>query len=74
VAWAVWLSIPVVVTLLAAMWSWLRSRPAPSPTTNQSMQAHSEYLDALVQTARSKDRGRASHDDPPTDPHLSSDS
>lgn len=55
-----WLSVPVVATVLAALWSWVRSRPAPTPNTAESMQAHSEYLDALVQTARSKDRGPAS--------------
>lgn len=57
VSWVLWLSVPVVATVLAALWSWLRSRPAPTPNTVESMQAHSEYLDALVQTARSKDRG-----------------
>jgi cytochrome c-type biogenesis protein CcmH/NrfF len=57
VSWAVWLSIPVVVTLLAALLTWLRSRPRRVPTTQRAMQAHSEYLDALIQTARSKDRG-----------------
>jgi hypothetical protein len=56
-AWAVWLLIPVAVTLLAALGSWLRSRPARPLNTAQAMQAHDDYLDALVQTARSKDRG-----------------
>ena len=56
-SWAVWLSIPVVVTVLTAVWSWLRSRPAATLNTSQAMQAHSDYLDALVQTARGKDRG-----------------
>lgn len=54
--WAVWLAVPVVATALAAIWAWLRSRPASRPDTQESMQAHSDYLDALVQTARSKDR------------------
>ena len=56
-AWAWWLSGPVFATALAAGWSWLRSRPAPLPDTDRSMQQHSAYLDALVQTARSKDQG-----------------
>jgi hypothetical protein len=60
VSWVLWLSVPVVATVLAALWSWVRSRPTPTPTMAESMQAHSEYLDALVQTARSKDRGAAS--------------
>ncbi|MCW2596087.1 MAG: hypothetical protein JWR06_961 [Jatrophihabitans sp.] len=55
-AWAVWLAVPVVATMLAAMWSWLRGRPARKLDTRESMQAHSDYLDALVQTARAKDR------------------
>ncbi|HEV7204109.1 MAG TPA: hypothetical protein VGN18_05825 [Jatrophihabitans sp.] len=59
-SWVLWLSVPVGATVLAALWSWVRSRPAPTPNTAESMQAHSEYLDALVQTARSKDRGAAS--------------
>ncbi|HEV7206522.1 MAG TPA: hypothetical protein VGN18_18090 [Jatrophihabitans sp.] len=59
-SWVLWLSVPVVATVLAALWSWVRSRPAPTPNTAESMQAHSEYLDALVQTARSKDRGHVS--------------
>ncbi len=55
--WALWLSIPVVLTLLAAVLTWVRSRPARALKTHEAMQAHSDYLDALVQTARSKDRG-----------------
>jgi hypothetical protein len=57
VTWAVWLSIPVAVTVLAAMWSWWRSRPKRTLTTHEAMRAHDEFLDALTQTARSKDRG-----------------
>jgi hypothetical protein len=55
--WAVWLLIPVAVTLLVAIGSWLRSRPARTLDTLQAMRAHGDFLDALVQTARSKDRG-----------------
>jgi hypothetical protein len=58
VGWAVWLSIPVAATLLAATGSWLRARPKRAPSTDEAVRAHDEYLDALVQTARSKDRGR----------------
>lgn len=56
-SWALWLLVPVAATALAAAWSWLRARPTPEPSTVEAMQAHSEYLDALAQTARSKDRG-----------------
>jgi hypothetical protein len=54
--WAIWLAIPVVATLLAAAWSWVRSRPAPTLSTAKSMQAHSDYLDALAETARGHQR------------------
>jgi hypothetical protein len=57
VTWAVWLLIPVAVTALAAVGSWLRHRPARPPDTSRAMREHGEFLDALVQTARSKDRG-----------------
>ena len=57
VGWAVWLSIPVAATLLAAVGSWLRARPKKTLTTDEAVRAHGEFLDALVQTARSKDRG-----------------
>jgi hypothetical protein len=60
--WAMWLLIPVAVTVLAALVSWLRSRPDRTPNTDQSMRAHDEFLDALTRTARSKDDG------PLTDP------
>ena len=56
-AWALWLAIPVAVTALAAVASWLRGRPAPALKTDEAMRAHDDFLDALVQTARSKDRG-----------------
>jgi hypothetical protein len=52
------LSIPVAATLLAATGSWLRARPKRAPSTDEAVRAHDEYLHALVQTARSKDRGR----------------
>jgi hypothetical protein len=57
VTWAVWLLIPVVATVLAAVGSWLRHRPARRPDAAQAMREHGEFLDALVQPARSKDRG-----------------
>ena len=56
-SWAIWLAVPVVATLLAAAWTWLRARPAPPLSTAEAMVAHSAYLDALAETARSKDRG-----------------
>jgi hypothetical protein len=57
VGWALWLLIPVAATVLAAIGSWWRSRPKRALDTHEAMRAHDEFLDALVQTARSKDRG-----------------
>jgi len=56
----VWLLFPVVLTVLAALASWWRHRPARPPDTARAMRRHGEFLDALAQTARSKDRS-----DPP---------
>lgn len=52
-----WLSIPLAATALAALGSWLRARPKRAPSTAEAMRAHGEFLDALAQTARSKDNG-----------------
>jgi hypothetical protein len=52
-SWALWLAVPVMATVLAAVWSWLRSRPSSALNTDDSMQAHSDYLDALARTPRS---------------------
>jgi hypothetical protein len=51
-AWAIWLAIPVLATVLAALWSWWRSRPSRVPRTHEAMQAHRDYLDALVVPSR----------------------
>ena len=55
--WAFWLLIPVCVTMVAALGSWWLARPKRVPSTQDAMRAHDEFLDALVQAARSKDRG-----------------
>ena len=54
--WAVWLLVPAGLTVLAAIGSWLRGRPARTPDTAQAMREHDEFLDALVRPARSRDR------------------
>jgi hypothetical protein len=54
--WALWLLVPVAVTVLAALVSWLRGRPARPLSTRRAMQAHDEFLAALVQPARAEDR------------------
>jgi hypothetical protein len=51
-AWALWLAAPIVLTVLAATWSWWRGRPERTPGTDQAMRAHREYLAALVVPAR----------------------
>jgi hypothetical protein len=55
VSWAIWLLVPVAVTVLAALASWLRHRPARPLDMRRAMRAHDEFLDALAQTPRSKD-------------------
>ena len=54
--WAVWLLIPVALTTLAAVAAWLRHRPVRPPDTARAVREHSEFLDALVQGARARDR------------------
>lgn len=58
--WALWLAVPVGATTLAAVWAWLRGwwarrRDRPLDTV-AAMRAHSRYLDALAQPARSAAR------------------
>ena len=59
-AWAIWLAVPVGATALVAVWSWVRgwwARRAVRPlTTEQAMQLHADYLDALTIPARSSTR------------------
>jgi hypothetical protein len=58
-AWAVWLSIPVVATALAALWAWWRgwrARPARPLDTPDAVQAHRDYLEALTVPARGTQR------------------
>jgi hypothetical protein len=50
-----WLSGPVVATLVAAIWSWVRGRPEPLPDTDEAMRAHAAYLRALGQPASAED-------------------
>lgn len=57
--WALWLGAPVSATLLAAIWSWWRGVRARGPrrvSTREAMQAHGDYLDALVIPARNAER------------------
>ncbi|MEO9134529.1 MAG: hypothetical protein ABI301_05990 [Jatrophihabitantaceae bacterium] len=58
-AWAWWLSVPIVATALAALWVWWaerRARPPGPLDTPESMQAHRDYLDALTVPARGTHR------------------
>jgi hypothetical protein len=52
VAWAVWLSVPLLATLLAALWAWVRGRPEAPLDTEAAITAHRRYLDTLVVPAR----------------------
>jgi cytochrome c-type biogenesis protein CcmH/NrfF len=60
VNWALWLAIPVVVTVLAAIASWLRARPKRVPGTRAAMREHEEFLDALERATRAN--AAADHD------------
>jgi hypothetical protein len=55
-SWALWLATPIVMTVLAATWSWWRGRPQRVPGTDEAMRAHQDYLDALVRPARGIER------------------
>lgn len=58
-AWALWLAVPMVATVLAAVgtwWSARRTRPAKRADTVDAMQAHRNYLDALTVPARGSER------------------
>lgn len=58
-AWALWLLPTLAVPTLAALWTWWRgwrSRPAKTPTSDDAMRAHRDYLDALVVPARGTHR------------------
>ena len=55
-AWALWLLPTLAVPTLAALWTFWRGRPAKLPTADDAMQAHREYLDALVVPARGTHR------------------
>lgn len=57
VAWVIWLLVPVIAPVIVAVVIWIRGRPKRLPTTGEAMREHAAYLDALVQTARSRDRG-----------------
>jgi hypothetical protein len=48
VSWAIWLAVPVVVTVLAALFLWWRGRPARPLRTAQTISGHQAYLDALA--------------------------
>lgn len=55
-SWALWLLVPVAVPLLAAVAIWWRGRPTGPPDGDAAMQAHRDYLAALVVPARGTDR------------------
>ena len=58
-AWALWLAIPVVATVLVAVATWWSARRAAPPRrrdTELAVQAHRDYLDALTLPARGTHR------------------
>jgi hypothetical protein len=62
VAWAVWLSIPLLATVLAALWAWVRGRPPAPLNTEAAIDAHRRYLDALSVPARGAARPARAED------------
>ncbi len=46
-AWALWLSAPLVVTAFAAVGMWWHARPAPPIGIADSIDSHREYLRVL---------------------------
>ena len=63
-AWAIWLSGPVVAATLVALWAWWVDRPKRRPNTAGAIRAHDRYLDALMVPAAGRTRVA------PTDPEL----
>lgn len=51
-AWAAWLAVPLLATVLAALWAWIRGRPPAPLDTHAAITAHQRYLDALTAPAR----------------------
>jgi len=47
-AWALWLSVPVIATVLAAIWTWWRAREPRLASTRTGIAEHQAYLDALT--------------------------
>ncbi len=46
-AWAIWLAVPLVITLLVAIVVWWRARAPRPPTVNQTLAEHARYLSIL---------------------------
>jgi hypothetical protein len=66
-AWAIWLAVPVVITLLVAIVVWWRGRARRPPTVNQTLAEHARYLAALGAAIRPAATARATStesDDP----------
>ena len=47
IAWALWLAVPVLATVLAAVWIWWRNRPPRRPTLTETLDEHAGYLACL---------------------------
>lgn len=56
-AWLFWLAVPVVLTLITAVFTWWRGRPPRGPRgVGESVRAHQQFLDALGQAPRQGDQ------------------
>jgi hypothetical protein len=46
--WALWLSVPIASTILAALWTWWRARAPKLASTRTGIAEHQAYLEALT--------------------------
>jgi hypothetical protein len=50
--WALWLCVPLLATVLAAVWTWWRGRAPRLASTRTGIASHQAYLDALTRPAK----------------------
>jgi hypothetical protein len=46
-SWALWLAVPVCLTVASALAAWWHERPGKGLSPGQAIKAHQAYLDAL---------------------------
>jgi hypothetical protein len=48
IEWALWLGAPLAITFAAALATWIRNRPRPPLTSEQTIVEHRDFLAALA--------------------------